>query len=390
MTGNDATVYSIANYYDNRLGSFPFLDQPTMYTPNIAFDSNLSPEFTKEVEVGFNVILFNSRVDLDVTYYDRISTDQLISIAIPATSGYTSFYTNAGSLQNKGFEVALGLTPVKTKSGLVWNIFTTFTNNKNTVKELPEDYDRMRLHGAFGDPQAFFEEGQPYGVLRGSVAARDDEGNLLIDKSTGVLITDPEFENIGDPNPDYIVGLNNSVSWKGFGFTFQFTYKKGGDLFSTSLISMLGRGVTKDTEDREHTYILPGVYGDPDTAEPLLDADGNTIENVTQVDMNALVFGNSFAINGISEFGIYDATVLRLSQVGLTYTLPTKFLSKTPFGSLSISLTGNNLWYYAPNVLQYSNFDPELNSYGASNTQGIEWSVAPSVRRFGASLKITF
>lgn len=388
QTGNDASPYA-KEYFDNRGGSFPFLGQSTMYIPNTSYDTELKNELSSEMEFGVNLIMFNKRVNLDVTYYDKLSKNQIIYIAIPATSGYTSLYTNSGAISNKGFEVGLNLTPVRRKS-FKWDIYTTFTNNKNIIEKIPEGYDRIVLAGVFGDPQAVFEEGQPYGALRGTVAATDEDGNYLINRADGVLIPSTELTTIGDPNPEFILGLSNSVTWKGFSFTFQLSYKHGGDLFSNSLISMLGRGVTKDTEDREHSYILPGVYGDPDTEEPILDVDGNTIDNVTQVDMNALVFGNSYAINGVSEFGIYDASVFRLSQVGIAYNFPKKMFANIPLSGISITFTGNNLWYYAPNVLKYSNLDPELNTYGASNLQGIEYSAAPSVRRFGVNLKITF
>ncbi|MCD4834642.1 MAG: SusC/RagA family TonB-linked outer membrane protein, partial [Bacteroidales bacterium] len=239
-----------------------------------------------------------------------------------------------------------------------------------------------------GDPSPVFEVGQPYGILRGSVSARDDEGNLLINPGDGRLITDPNLATIGDPNPDFKLGVTNALSYKGLTLSFLFNYTHGGDLWSNSIVSLLGRGVTKDTEDREHSYIIPGVYGDPNTVEPLLDGDGNTIPNTTQISMNDLYFGNSFAINSAGEWGVYDATVLRLSDVSISYDIPQKFLNKVPFGGVSVAFSGKNLWFYTPNLPEHVNLDPELNGYGASNVQGIEYSNQPSVRRYGVSLTI--
>ncbi len=389
-TANDAPAYSLYDTYDVRSGTFPFNGQPAMYTPNTTYTPDLLPEESGEIEAGLNLIFFNNRIGIDFTCYKRNSINQIVPIFVPASTGYTTLYTNAGELQNMGIEIGINLVPVDTKQGFKWEMNGTFAKNKSEVISLPEGYDRVILSGLFGDPQPVFEVGEPYGILRGTMHARDNEGNLLIDPGTGLLITADEQGKIGDPNPDFIAGLTNTLSFKGAFLSFQFSYRHGGDIWSNSIISLLGRGVTKDTEDREHSYIIPGVYGDPNTQEPLLDANGNTIPNTTQIDMNALYFGNSFAINANGEAGIYDATVLRLSQIALGYDLPKKMLDKLPFTSISISITGNNLWFFAPYVPKYTNFDPEMNTYGASNVQGVEYSAAPSVRRYGASIKLTF
>ena len=121
-----------------------------------------------------------------------------------------------------------------------------------------------------------------------------------------------------------------------------------------------------------------------------MDKNGNKIPNTTQVTTNDLYFGNSFAINSETEFNIYDATVYRFRDLTIGYELPKKWLNSTPFGSVVVSLSGQNLWYFAPNVPKYTRFDPEVNSFGSSTTQGIELSAAPTTRRFGVNLKLTF
>jgi hypothetical protein len=148
--------------------------------------------------------------------------------------------------------------------------------------------------------------------------------------------------------------------------------------------------VTKDTEDRERTFIIPGVYGDPVTGEPILDAGGNKIPNSTQVNHNDLVFGETFAINAASEWSVYDATVYRLREISVGYTFTGAQLGNLPIGSLNVSVSGRNLWFHAPNLPRHTNFDPEINTYGATNVQGVEYSGAPSVRRFGVNLRATF
>jgi hypothetical protein len=110
--------------------------------------------------------------------------------------------------------------------------------------------------------------------------------------------------------------------------------------------------------------------------------------------MNELYFspagGNTFGINSVDEAAIYDGTVYRLREASLTYNVPSKTLAKTPFGSMSFSVIGSNLWYFAPNVPKYTNFDPEVTSFGSSRLQGIEVSAAPTSKRFGIKLNLTF
>jgi len=385
--GNDALPYSI---YDTYGLNNPFLDQPSMFTPNTGYDPNLSPEFKTEFEVGTNLVFFNNRVNFDFTYYNNNSTDLITTIDVSPSTGYTQQYTNVGQLNNKGVEIALGLIPVQTQSGFTWNMNFTFTKNISEVISISEGVDMATIGALFGDPQVVIAVGQPYGVFYGEKDAMDDEGNLLIDQGTGLLIRDTEPDFIGDPNPDFITSMNNSLQFRGIFLSFLIDYKHGGDVYSTSIASLLGRGVTKDTEDREKNFIIPGYYGDPNTGEPLLDSEGNKIPNVTQVSCNDLYFGESFAINSAGYYNVFDATVVRLREISVGFELPKKMLSKLPFGNVSFSVTGRNLWYFAPNIPTHTHFDPDVHGYGSSNVQGVEYSVATNVKRIGFNLKVTF
>jgi len=241
-----------------------------------------------------------------------------------------------------------------------------------------------------GQVSSVLRPGQEYGLLKGSVDMRDQDGNLLIDPSNGQMIRDPNPAIIGNPNPDFTVGITNTFSFKGIRLSAVFDWKEGGDLYSNTVLSMLGRGVTKFNEEREMMKIIPGVYGDPNTYEPLRDGEGNKIQNTTMVETNTLFFGETFAINAANEWSVFDATVYRLREVALAYDLPASFLEKTPFGKASISLIGRNLWFYAPHFPEYTNYDPEINQYGNSNVQGIEYSTTPSTRRFTVNISLTF
>ena len=406
--GMDAPAYSIyttyigkaseftQDKYTYKYAAFPFLGQAAMTTPDEGNDPELNPEFKTEFEVGTNLGLINNRINIDFTYYSNKSTDMIFPVRVAGSSGITQQWTNVGELTNKGVEVGLNLIPVKMANGFEWSIYGTFTKNTSEVVDVFEgepgegEVERTVLYGLFGDPSIVAQVGQPYGVFLGEVDVRDDNDNLLINPGTGLLIEQRENAIFGDPNPDYKTGIINTFSFRGLSVRAFIDYTKGGDVYSYSIASLLGRGVTKDTEDREHSVILPGYYGDPNTEEPLLDGDGNQIPNVTQVSHNDLYFGESFAINAAGEWIVYDATVLRLREVAIAYEIPKKLLSKTPFGSANVSFSGRNLWFYAPNIPEYTNFDPEVNAYGATNIQGVEYTIAPSVRRYGVNLKFTF
>ena len=385
QVGNDAGPYFTSGFFST---TTPWLGINRMLLPSTGYDPELTPEFTTEIELGTELNFFNGRATIDFAWYDRRTTDQIAPISLPAASGITAYYTNFGEMQNTGIEIGLNVVPVQLDNTLRWDIYGTFTRNRSEVLELTEDIERILLQAT--GVQAVLEVGQPYGMLRGTVAARDDQGNFLINPQSGKIIEATEVDYLGDPAPAWRSSLTNTVSYRGFSVSAVFDVSMGGNIYSNTIQSLLGRGVTKDTEDREGTRIIPGVLGNADTQQPLLDANGNTIPNYVQVSENSLWFGESFAINTMDEFSVYDATVYRLREVSVGYELPASWFNDIFIGSASISLVGRNLWYFAPNVPRHTNFDPVLNTFGATNVQGIEHAAAPNVRRYGINLRVNF
>jgi len=352
-------------------------------------DQEITPEFTTEFELGTDLEFFKRRIALDFTWYKKITTDLISPVSVPSSSGFTTFNTNIGEMQNTGVEIGLTLVPIQTEN-FKWTSFTTFTKNKNEVTELVEGLDRIQFDA---NQVAHAIEGQPFGVFYGTRFARDAGGNYLINEAGGGIIQDLQNGIVGDPNPDFKMGFINTFTYKNLTFRAQFDWKEGGDIQSISLNSLLGRGVTRDTENRERTFVIPGFLGDG-AGNPILDGAGNQIPNTTQIDMNELYFspagGNTFGINTTDEGSVYDGTVYRLRELSLSYDIPSKWVDKTPFGKISISAFGNNLWYFAPNVPKYTNFDPEVTSFGSGRIQGIENSSAPTSKRYGFKLNLTF
>jgi len=390
--GNDAPPQSIATFNLNALG---FQGQPFATRGGGTFDPGLTPEFTTELELGTDFRFFKGRLGLEATWYDKRSTGLIYPIAIPQSTGFNSFNTNLGEIRNTGVEIGLDIRPIASRN-LQWDIRGIFTNNQNTVEKLIEGLTRSQI-GGFN----WIEAGKPYGYLRGSKSARSEDGQLLINPTSGMPFLDPNPDMVGNPNPDFKLGVTNTVAFKGFQLSVLTDMTQGGDFYSETISSMLGRGVTKDTEDREKNRVITGIYGN---ATPVVGADGvsrytpllvggKTVQNQVRVTTNDLYFtqgtGASFATNGAFEYQVFDGTVYRLREIVLGYNLPTRWISKAKLSNVNLSLSGRNLWFWAPNIPKYTRFDPDINSVVGPATQGVETGGAPSTRRYGINLNIT-
>ena len=388
--GRDAGPYNQFNIFS--LGD-PFLGQPAgAVSVNSKGGEGLQPEFTTELELGTELSFFNRRFEVDFTWYDKNSTNLLAGVTVPSSTGYQTLYTNFGAISNKGIEIEATVRPFI--GDFSWELKGVFTQNKNIVTELTEGMTHLDLGGGTTDATTGFEVGKPWGFLYGTKSLRDSaSGQLLIDPGTGSMIEDPKSTMIGDPNPQYKMGITNTFRYKGFVLSAMFDMTQGGDLYSVTMSSQLGRGVTRDTEDRGAGWIIPGVYGDAVTGKAILSG-GKTIPNQSRISTNDIYFspsgGNTFAVNTTSEWNVYDATVYRLREVSIGYEIPKSALKGLRISSATFSVTGRNLWFLAPGFPKYTNFDPESSSFGSSSIQGLEFSAAPTTKRIGLNLNVTF
>ncbi|CAM4105114.1 TonB-linked outer membrane protein, SusC/RagA family [Pedobacter westerhofensis] len=400
--GNESTAYQTAEFYlvNSPLGATtgvgsigsPFTNSNGTYNSstlaNLLTNANLKPEFITELEVGTELQFFKNRIGLDFTYYNKKSTSQIFEVTAAPSSGFTTQILNLGEATNKGVEIALNLAPFRNPNGFSWDISTVFTRNRNVINDLG-GYQQFVFGGANGTSSVHMV-GSPYGLIYGTAYARDAAGEILIDPNTGKPLVSGSLKAIGNPNPDYILGITNSFTYKAFSLSVLFDLKKGGDMYSNTVGQMLSRGVTRDTENREGVLVSPGVLGNPATLQPLLDANGKTIPNNVGMSYEDLFFNNGIGPGGVDEGSIFDATVFRLREVSLAFQFPKSMLKGTPFGSGMISVTGRNLWYYAPNFPKYTNFDPEVSSLGVGNSQGYDNLSVPTTKRFGVNLRFTF
>ncbi len=343
-------------------------------TGSLLGNPNLKPERQEELELGLEVRAWKNRVNLDLSWYRRASSDQIIRNPLDPSTGYLSTFTNIGEVVTKGLEVDLGVDVIKT-SAVTWNIRSNFTRYRSEVTDL--DSDQLNIAG-FTNLGNFAIKGEPLGIMQGSRIKRNNNGDKLVN-STGRYIEEEGTFKIGDPTPDFILNVSQSLSFKNFTLSAVINYQQGGDVYSRTVSTLLGRGLTTDTEDRTQTFILEGVKEN---------GDGTFSPNDLQINNSSFYFSN--VLFGPDELGVFDATTIRLQEVSLTYSLPKSVLQNTPFGTVSITASGFNLWYNAVNMPSGTNFDPNVAGLGVGNGQGFDFLNGPSSKRYGGTLKFTF
>ncbi|MEN8230567.1 MAG: SusC/RagA family TonB-linked outer membrane protein [Bacteroidota bacterium] len=335
---------------------------------------DLQPELHAEAELGIELAMFENRIGADITVYSKRTTNLITEATLDPSTGYSRTYVNIGEMTNRGLEMELHVTPVRT-SNFSWTIQGIFTKYESVVDELGAGLERVLING-FTDEGNYAIAGQPYGVMYGYAIDRDAEGNYKIDGNGNFLQSD-EPQIIGNPHPDFETSLINRLRFKGISFNMQWDYRQGGDIFSETVNTLIGRGITEDTNfDRLQSFVMPGVKDDG-------------TPNDIQIPATDAYF-NNFGSQAPAEVNVIDGTTVRLREISLTYSLPKSWLNKTPFGTIDISIMGQNLWFKAINFPEYINFDTDVLSLGVGNGLGFDYITGPSSTRYGASIKVTF
>lgn len=338
-------------------------------------NANIEPELHKEFEFGIEASLFSNSISLNTSVFKRISENQIFGTALAPSTGFTATNINAGRVDTQGLEIDLGLNLFK-NNDFNWNIRNVFTSFVTTVVDLPDEVERLVLDDD-EVPVPVAIEGQPLGIYLGSYIVRDFNGTPLVNPQTGELLVSGEVglddEIIGNINPDWRASTIHNLSYKNFTFSFQLEYTHGGTRTSRVVEELFERGVIKSTENREGTFIVPGILGDPSTGQPILDENGNTIPNTTQEIGNRVVFSNYY---NAQESFTFDASLFRIREVRLSYSLNKNSLKKLPFTSAEFSLTGRNVFHRAPNFPKSFNIDPEVVGNDFPNTSRYSFGVS--------------
>ncbi len=398
--GKDPLPYKIVSGYE------PLADGPIDNTvigwtrADVKTDPELKPEFTNTFEAGAELRFFANRLGLDFTWYNSKTTDLLMSVPTAPSAGYDVFYTNAGSMRNRGIEISLNGTPVKSKN-FNWDVRVNFSANRNKVLALRPDVTEVLLGTQFGYANSTATQkdivGYPVGAIFGTSYGRygDDASSPLIDKNKPILIQNsgslagfPVINStqkyLGNTQPKWIGAITNSFSYKALTFSFLFDVRQGVKKYNQFANFMAAFGASKMTENRDQTTTFSGVYADGKANDmPVFLGQG--------VGPDGRNYGDGYyrrIYRGVTEAFVEDASWVRLRNVSLSYRLPGSLLSRTHFISgVNITLTGNNLWLHT----KYTGFDPESSSNNASsNTDGFAGFTYPAVRSFLASINVTF
>ena len=381
--GNDTDPYNLKTPYQYQL---PYAGNRTLSRGNVLLNENLKPEQITSYEIGADMRLFGNRVNLDVTYYKSISEDQIISVPVSNTVGYQSQVINGGKIQNQGIEALLTFKPVKTDN-FEWASSVNFTKNVGKVLELPEGTDDVlttnfaSVYDAEGS-KVFIQarKGERLGNMYGR---RFKRYNGKIVYKDGAPVVEDELKLLGNYNPDFSIGFNNSFTYKNFNLSFLVDWKQGGTLISrTKQVGIYSGNLEESANRNNYQTIVPdGVKHMPDGSyEPLTAADAVGWWQYYKPLYNR---------KSNQETGIVDATYVKLREVKLGYNVPSEFAKKLGIESLRISLVGRNLALWTPSSNPH--FDPETLALQGSNiVPGIEDVAYPSARSYGINFSFKF
>jgi TonB-linked SusC/RagA family outer membrane protein len=368
--GSDAPAYSLVPVF---LGeSQRFAGQPQYRLDTKLANAALKPEITRSDEFGAELGLFDNRVQLDASVYNKSTRNQIFDVEISGASGFDRKWVNAGEISNKGFESLLTLGVIQSPR-FSWNTTFNFAKNRSRVVDLAPDVETIVLgSGGFGDVIVEARKGEPYGAIRGYKYERDADGNILT--SGGFPLSESGLSVLGNIQPKWTGGWANQISFGPFSVNTLLDVRKGGKLYSVT--NMFGEyaGVLANTvRGREVDWNDPGIVVegmDVDTGQP----------NTTAITAEEYYHG----LFGFTERYVYDAGYVKLRELRLSYNLPQSLANRILGASeASLSLTGRNLkmWTNVPNI------DPEF-AYSSRNDQGIEVNMSPNPRSIGFNLRI--
>jgi TonB-linked SusC/RagA family outer membrane protein len=335
----------------------------------------LKSQTQNSTEIGVDLRFLNDRITLDAAYYSNKTSNQILSLPLPQSTGYAFKVINAGDLTNKGVEVTLGIVPVKSK--FTWDFQFRFARNINVVT-LPPEIKQVTVQSGYSGLTLKAESGKSIG-LYGVKWLRDPDGNIVIDPATGLrkTITD---QRLGQTAPRFTMGLSNNFNYKGLTLGFTVDYRAGGVVFSNTVSTLRTSGMSEETAlNRGKIFIDKGVV--PGTAA------GTFVPNTVPVQSMQDYWSQYQA--GNTEANTFDASYVKLREVRLAYTIPSKvFSSYAKFiKSLSVGIEGRNLWLIHSNVPY---IDPEVNFFGSGSAgEGVEFNSVPTTRSIGFNVRLT-
>jgi TonB-linked SusC/RagA family outer membrane protein len=378
--GNDTNPFQTNGAYVARTN---VNGQPTFSEQNLIPNAGLKPESITSVELGTDIRFFDDRLKLDVTYFDALNKNQIISLPISITSGYTQQNINGGSVRTKGWEAVIEWMPVRTKH-FTWHSALNFTTYRNTVESLPQSAKTITLaYNSIYDNvnQTVWyqvQEGGRLGDMWGTGYLRNTEGDLIVG-ADGRYIVNNNLIKLGNYNPDFMVGLNNNISFKNFHLSFLIDWRQGGAVVSRSLALAGVAGQLIETENRPTEGIVAeGVVNIGSPEAPVYQANTKAIPAESYYRM--------YYDRNHEEHNTYDASYVKIREIQFGYQLPQTFF-KGFFEDVNLSLVARNVFAFS----KIPHFDPEQFGFQQQKlVSGVEDMSYPTTRSIGVKLNVNF
>ena len=361
-------------------------------------NKDLKPTMTSSYELGLEMKFLHNRLSLDLTYYNQTSKDQILSLASTTTSGYAYRLINAGQIQNKGIEIALNGRVLQIKD-FAWDAGVNFSKNTNKVKSLVDGMDYFELAKAYWcGVSVGAKVGENYGAIRGKDFQRTDDGQIIIDATSGLPLVDKEVKTIGNSSWDWTGGFYSTFTYKNFRLSAGFDVKVGADIYSMSMRSAYQTGKASQTlEGRDEWYAseeareAAGMTDEQWRASgnckgfiaPGVIANGDGTYRPNDIPVNPETYWKAIANNVQSAF-VYDNSYVKCREITFGYNFPEKMLGKWA-KALSVSFVARNpfiVWKNIPNI------DPD-SSYNTSGL-GLEYGSLPSRKSYGINVNVKF
>lgn len=371
--------------------SYPIAGVTAFEIENTLGNPDLKSELTEEFEVGLDVRFLNNKIGLDIAYYKRNISDAILNASLPRSTGYTNIWLNAGEMTGKGIEASLNIN-LMAQEDFDWSSQVNFTKSENIVEELAPGLERLFVAG-FNAAGTYLVAGNQYGAIFGGAylrsgagGANDDglnipDGEVVINDDPtsseyGYQAVDPKQRAIGNPNPDFILGWNNSFRYKKLSLGFLLDWREGGDLWNGTAWALSFFGRTPLTaETREETASpIPGVLSN---GQP---------NNIPVVRDQSYWTSSLGGFGPIGEQFVQDGGWIRLREVSLSYDLPFNEWGIEFLNGGSVSFIGRNLWLTS----DYDGIDPETSLTGTGKGQGFDYFNQPSTRSLIFKLNLTF
>ena len=391
--GNTTPVPVFGTNNTSRVAAgFPFGDLAGFQYNRNPTDPDVNPEFilTKEANLGLG--FFNDRITIDASIYVADTDDLITATTASTTSGLQTINDNIGSLRNNGFEIDLGLTPIKTKD-FTWNMRGSYSTNKTVITSLAEGNNLVNLQSNtfIG---IFAEVGEEFPLIKGTAYQRDPNGNVIVDSNGNPLRTST-FEKLGKSNPDYIVNFANTFTFKGLSLTAVMDYRTGHSFFSEQVPRLSAFGYLEESAnfDRDQGYIFPNSV--QQTSPGVYTANSTPVNNTIftngtpGAEYSSVLNYFSGRYDRTGEAMILDATAFKVREIALSYSLPSKMLKDTGVQAFKVGFNARNPFVeLASSNKGYA--DPE-SSNSTGNAQGISnIGQYPTTRTYGFSVNVTF